>query len=207
VTWTPTAVTFPLQPVGTTSAAKVVTLTNNQPTPLSISLSVTGADPGDFAPTSSCGGSIAANGKCMISVTFTPSATGSRTATLNVTDAASNSPQTVSLTGSGEVQVAYSPASLTFAPQTVGTTSAPKVVTITNNLPTALSIQGYSLTGAASFEYPVTNTCGTSIPAKSKCTISFAFSPQSTGPQPGSYGIFDSANNSPQYIALNGTGK
>ena len=207
VTWTPTAVTFPLQPVGTTSAAKVVTLTNNQPTPLSISLSVTGADPGDFAPTSSCGGSVAANGKCMISVTFTPSATSSRTATLNVTDAASNNPQTVSLTGSGELQVAYSPISLTFAPQTVGTTSAPKVVTITNNLPTALSIQGYSLTGAASFEYPVVNTCGTSVPAKSKCTISFAFSPQSTGPQPGSYGIFDSANNSPQYIALNGTGK
>jgi probable HAF family extracellular repeat protein len=207
VTWTPTALTFPLQPIATTSAAKVVTLTNNQPTPLSIGLSVTGANPGDFAPTSSCGGTVPANGKCMISVTFTPSATGSRTATLNVTDAASNSPQTVSLTGSGEVQVAYTPTSLTFAPQTVGTTSAPKIVTITNNLPTALSIQGYSLTGAASFEYPVVNTCGTSVPAKSKCTISFAFSPQSTGPQPGSYGIFDSANNSPQYIALNGTGK
>jgi len=207
VTWTPTALTFPLQPIATTSAAKVVTLTNNQPTPLSIGLSVTGANPGDFAPTSSCGGTVPANGKCMISVTFTPSATGSRTATLNVTDAASNSPQTISLTGSGEVQVAYTPTSLTFAPQTVGTTSAPKVVTITNNLPTALSIQGYSLTGAASFEYPVVNTCGTSVPAKSKCTISFAFSPQSTGPQPGSYGIFDSANNSPQYIALNGTGK
>jgi hypothetical protein len=126
---------------------------------------------------------------------------------LNVTDAASGSPQTVSLKGTGELQLTFTPSSLTFAPQTVGTTSAPKVVTITNNLPTALSIQGYSLTGAASFEYPVINTCGTSIPAKSKCTISFSFSPQSTGPQPGSYGIFDSANNSPQYIALNGTGK
>ncbi len=207
VTWTPTALTFPVQPIATTSAAKVVTLTNNQSTPLSISLSVTGADPGDFASTSSCGGSVPANGKCMISVTFTPSATGSRTATLNVTDAASNSPQTVSLKGTGEVQVAYTPTSLTFAPQTVGTTSAPKVVTITNNLPTALSIQGYSLTGAASFEYPNVNTCGSSIPAKSRCAISFSFAPQSTGPQPGSYGIVDSANTSPQYIALNGTGK
>jgi hypothetical protein len=35
-------------------------------------------------------------------VTFTPTATGTRTATLNVNDSANNSPQQVSLTGTGK---------------------------------------------------------------------------------------------------------
>jgi hypothetical protein len=35
-------------------------------------------------------------------VTFTPSAKGSRTASLKLTDSASNSPQTAKLTGSGD---------------------------------------------------------------------------------------------------------
>jgi hypothetical protein len=102
VVWSPTSLSFAAQAVGTTSAAKSVTLTNNLSTALSISVAFTGADPGDFAQTDPCGGSMAAKSKCVISVTFTPQATGSRTAAMNVNDSANNSPQTVSLAGTGK---------------------------------------------------------------------------------------------------------
>jgi hypothetical protein len=87
--------------VRTSSAAKSVTLKNNLTTALSITIGFTGADPGDFGETDNCGGSVAAHSSCTISVKFTPTATGSRTATLNVNDSANNSPQQVSLTGTG----------------------------------------------------------------------------------------------------------
>jgi len=88
--------------VGPSSRAMNVTLKNNLLQPLAFSsITITGANPADFAQTNTCGNSVAANSGCVISVTFEPAATGSRTATLNLNDGANNSPQTVSLTGTG----------------------------------------------------------------------------------------------------------
>jgi probable HAF family extracellular repeat protein len=207
VTLTPPSVTFAKQAIDTSSPAKVLTLTNNLSTPLSFSISLTGADPGDFAPASTCGSSVPAKGKCTISVIFTPQAIGTRTATLNVGDGANNSPQTVSLTGSGEVQVTWAPTALTFANQTVGTTSAAKVITLTNNLSTALGISGYSFTGADPGDFAQTDTCGGSVPAKGKCTISVTFTPHATGTRTATLDVNDGANNAPQTVSLKGTGK
>ena len=207
VTLTPPSATFAKQAIDTTSPAKVLTLTNNLPTPLSFSISLTGADPGDFGPASTCGSSVPAKGKCTISVTFTPQAIGTRSATLNVSDGANNSPQTVSLTGSGEVQVTWAPASLTFGNQTVGTTSAAKVITLTNNLSTALAISGYTFTGADPGDFAKTDTCGGSVAAKGKCTISVTFTPNATGTRTATLGVNDGANNAPQTVSLKGTGK
>jgi hypothetical protein len=98
----PTSLTFSKQTVSTSSTAKTVTLKNNLTTALTITIGFTGADPGDFGETDTCFGSVAAQSSCTISVTFTPSASGTRTATLNVNDSANNSPQTVSLAGTGQ---------------------------------------------------------------------------------------------------------
>jgi hypothetical protein len=90
--------------VGVTSAAKTVTLKNTGTATLKInSITFTGADAGDFAsPSNTCGGSLAANASCTINVTFKPTAVGLRTAKLAVRDSATNSPQTVSLQGTGK---------------------------------------------------------------------------------------------------------
>lgn len=98
-TLTPASATYAKRKVGTTSAAKTFTLTNKQPVALTnIAISTTG----DFAVSAkTCTTSLAAKNKCTISVTFTPQATGTRTGQLSVSDSASNSPQTVSLTGTG----------------------------------------------------------------------------------------------------------
>jgi hypothetical protein len=77
-----------------------VTLTNVGTTTMSISgISITGINAGDFAQTHSCGSSLTAGASCSISVTFKPTASGTRTAALSVTDNAAGSPQAVSLIG------------------------------------------------------------------------------------------------------------
>jgi Abnormal spindle-like microcephaly-assoc'd, ASPM-SPD-2-Hydin len=75
-------------------------LTNNQAVTLtSIAVSTTG----DFAVSANtCGTTLASDTKCTISVTFTPTKTGTRTGQLTVNDSASNSPQTASLSGTGD---------------------------------------------------------------------------------------------------------
>ena len=100
VSLTPTSETYASQTVGTTSTAKVITLTNNQSTTVSsIAISTTG----DFAVSSTtCTTSLTTKAKCSIDVVFKPTATGTRTGTLSVSDSAANSPQTSKLTGTGK---------------------------------------------------------------------------------------------------------
>jgi hypothetical protein len=96
---TPVSLTFPKQKVGTTSPPKNVTLRNNLDTNLT-GISYKATKP--FAVSAStCGTTLASNSSCTISVTFTPTVTGTVTGTLTIRDSANNSPQIVSLTGTG----------------------------------------------------------------------------------------------------------
>jgi hypothetical protein len=89
-------------PVGTTSAGQTVTLTNTGNATLeNISVGVTGADPGGFTQSNTCGTSVAAGSKCMLSVSFTASSITSVTAAITITDNATGSPQSITLNGTG----------------------------------------------------------------------------------------------------------
>src|SRR5207245_2478470 len=89
---------------------EAVTLTNSQSTALTItSIAITGTNGGDFAQTNNCGASVAAGANCTINVTFTPTARGTRSGALTVTDNATNSPQTASLSGTGAGLPSLSP--------------------------------------------------------------------------------------------------
>jgi len=185
--------------VGTTSARKTVTLTNTGNASLLIS-SITAS--GDFAETNTCGSSVAAGAKCAIKVTFTPTTAGSRTGTLTIADNASNSPQTVQLSGTGVLPVTLSPTSLSFGAQPVGTSSAAQSVTLTNNQSATLTITSI----AASGDFAQTNTCGGSVRAVATCTISVTFRPTAIGSRTGTLTVTDNASNSPQAVSLSGTG-
>ncbi|HEX6505327.1 MAG TPA: Ig-like domain repeat protein [Terriglobales bacterium] len=98
VNLSPSALTFGNQVVGTTSAPQVITIGNAGSAPLAIStVSVTG----DFSQTNTCSATVMQGGNCTVSVTFTPSAAGTRTGTVTIVDNAADSPQTVNLTGTG----------------------------------------------------------------------------------------------------------
>ena len=202
---------FASQTIGTTSAAQAITLANTGNASLSISgITLTGADPGDFSETNTCGSSVAAGAKCTISVTFTPAATGTLTASISVADNAAGSPQTSALQGTGTAVpvpvVSLSPTKLTFASQTVGTTSTAQTVTLSNTGTAALTLSGITLTGGDASSYAETNTCGASVAAGSNCTISVTFTPTATGTLTASISVADNASGSPQAVALSGTG-
>ena len=204
VTLTPTAVTFGKTVVNFTSPAKSVTLANTGTATLNITNI---AASGDFAlatSTKPCGSTLAAGSNCLIKVTFTPTQLGTRTGTLTITDNASNSPQTVALSGTGAPPVALTPTSATFASQTVGTTSVAKVFTLTNNLSLAINSIVIAMTGDFSES---STTCTTTLAAKAKCTTSVVFKPTATGTRLGTLTVTDSATNSPQSSTLKGTGK
>src|SRR5260370_3877847 len=78
-----------------------------------------GASPGDFMQSNSCGPSVAAGASCMLTVTFKPTATGTRAATLNIPDNALDSPQQLSLSGDGNAPCAVSAGSGGSTTQTV----------------------------------------------------------------------------------------
>ena len=99
---TPTTLNFGNQTVGTKSASKRIVLINKGSVAVSIAgISFTGTNAADFAETNTCGTSVAAGASCSITVTFTPSATGNRAATLSLTDNGGASPQKVSVAGTG----------------------------------------------------------------------------------------------------------
>jgi YVTN family beta-propeller protein len=210
VTLSPGSLTFGSQTLGTTSAAQSVTLQNTGNAALSISsIALAGINPGDFSATNTCGTSVAAGAACAITVRFTPTAAGTRTASAVITDNAGNSPQSVSLTGTAVATaptVALSPTSLTFASQTVGTTSATQTVTVSNTGNAALSVTSIAVAGTNSGDFSQSNTCGTSVAAGANCTITVAFKPTATGARTASITIANNASNSPQSVSLTGTG-
>jgi hypothetical protein len=179
-------------------------LTNTGTSTLNISSITTSGDFAQATSTKPCGSTLAAGKNCIVKVTFTPTALGTRTGTLTFTDNAPTSPQTVSLSGTGSVQARLTPVSATYAKQTVGTTSAAKVFTLHN-------LQGVALTGisiSTTGDYAVsTTTCGTSLGATSTCTISVTFTPTQTGTRTGTVQVSDSAVGGPQTSTLTGTGK
>jgi hypothetical protein len=182
-----------------------VTLTNNQTVSLTnINISVSGAA---FSQVNTCGTSIGPGAQCSITVTFTPKASGAQTGTVTIADSASNSPQTISLKGSGELPVTLTPATLAFGTQTVGTTSAPKTETVANNQKVTLDITSITITGNDAGDFTQTGTtCGSTLSAGAKCTITLTFTPAANGARTATLKLTDNATTSPQTAKLSGTG-
>jgi uncharacterized repeat protein (TIGR03803 family) len=186
-----------------TSAAKRVSLKNSGVALLVVSNVTVN---GNFAiSANTCTGATLTNGKnCNVTVTFTPTAIGLQTGALSFTDNTGTNPQTVALSGTGIEPATLYPASATYGAQVVGTTSAAKTFTVTNNRNVTLTNVAISTTG--DFAVSAT-TCTTSLAAKEKCTISVTFTPTQTGTRTGELAVGDSASNSPQTSSLKGTGK
>ena len=196
-TISPASLTFSNQSVGTTSSAQTVTITNTGSNAMTIS-GVTAS--GDFAQTNQCS-SIPASQSCTVSVTFTPTTSGSRNGTLTINDNAQGNPHTVSLSGTGIASaVSFSPTSLTFSSQSVGTTSAPQSITVTDTGNGQLTVTGIQVTG----DFAQTNNCGTVAANGGTCIVQVTFTPTSTGTRTGTIVVTDSAPNSPQTITLSG---
>jgi hypothetical protein len=202
------SLTFANQAVGFSSAAtQTVTLTSTGQVPLTIN-SITST--GDFTQVNTCGTGLPAatssQNTCTITVTFTPSAVGTRSGTLTISDDATNSPQTVGLQGNGVlVQDSVSPLSLSFASTTLGTTSAAQTVTVTNTdtAQTLIISSVPVITGDYSLS---SNTCNSLLAPGQSCTVGVTFTPVAPGSRIGTLIINGNGNTFPATVSLTGVG-
>ena len=199
---------FGNQSVGTTSSPQTVTVTNTGNSNLNVTaVNLTGANKTEYSQTNTCvGSSVAPQNDCTVSVKFTPSTTGTRTANVSITHDAPKSPQTLALTGVGVgtgPAVTLSPTSLAFGTQLVKSTSAPQTVTLTNTGFQTLNITSIT---SSSGDFAQTNNCGSTVAAGANCTITVTFTPTTPNARTGTITITDDAPASPHTVSLTGTG-
>jgi hypothetical protein len=128
--------------------------------------------------------------------------------TLSATNSDGTGNATLTLTiNAPPVSVAnFSPSTETFGSQPVDTTSPAQTVTLSNPGSVPISITSIASTGADATDFPETDTCGASVAAGGNCTIAILFAPSAAGARAASLTITDNAADSPQSVALSGTG-
>ena len=209
-TLNPTSLAFGDQTVNTNSAERTSTLTNSGNAALAItSIGDTGPNAGDFTTTEDCPASLPAGASCTIRVIFRPSATGQRTATVNVVDNDNTDPGTVALSGNGVAaaptapNAVVAPTSHDFGTVTVGSTSGARVSTLTNNGNAPLTITSID---DGSADYTTNEDCPASLPAGQSCSITMVFHPTATGTRNATVTVNDNDPDATT-IALTGVGQ
>jgi hypothetical protein len=208
LTFTPPNSSFTNQVVGTISPAKVVTVKNVSANALMISsITASGNFTAQGAGSTPCGGNLNAGASCTMSITFSPNLAGKVVGAAVITDTAPVNQQVLGLQGTAILPVSFSPTALTFADQTVGTTSQPQTVTMTNNQTSFLTINGISGSGDYA-AVPGGNTpCGASLAPHGHCTFTVTFTPSAVGIVKGAATVTHNAAFNPQMVTLTGTGK
>jgi hypothetical protein len=203
----PGALFFGNNVYGNPSKALTAILLNTGTAPLNVtSIAISGANPSDFSQTNTCPATLAVGASCVINATFTPAAMGPRTASLSISDDALNSPQTVSLNGTGRTSVQVNPVGLYFGAVKVGKSGAPLPVTVTNLSSAALAFSAPTFTGADAGDFTQSNNCGSSLAGGASCVIQVTFAPGAKGTRTGGMQIRDSDPTSPQSVSLHGGG-
>jgi hypothetical protein len=185
-------IVFADQQIGLPSPYKHVTVTASGNTPLKISSVTVG---GDFGTTNDCPASLPVASFCTITLWFTPSVAGARSATLTITSNATGSPHTIALSGNGYGVAGFTTAgNLTFPQTVLGAGAGPNTFTLTSNGTASLIVS--SITSLTP-EFGVTTDCSAPVPANSACNIFVTFSPTDIGNRFGTIKIFSNAPGSP----------
>lgn len=213
----PSSLDFGNQVQGTTSAPKTVTVTDTNSGPVAI-LSIGVSDSTNFTVSGgTCTTSTVlthVSPSCTIQVAFTPHAAHSYTgATLNIVDTATGSPQTVALTGTGVSNTPsayFTPNSINFSNQTLGSTSQPWGVSLNNNGNVAINASGILVSaGSSDFSIPAgTNHCATvtSLAPGAACSFQVTFTPSTGGTRNGTIAAGGSAPLNSITASLTGNG-
>ncbi|HKM47221.1 MAG TPA: choice-of-anchor D domain-containing protein, partial [Terriglobales bacterium] len=204
LTATPTSLAFGTVTVGMTSAAKTVTLKNDNP---STALNIGYSSNGDYSTVTGggtpCGATLAGGASCTVNVTFHPHQNGAINGEVTVTDGVSLSPLVVSASGSGTLGVtnplSFTPATLAFTNVVVGTSST-KTVTVKNVSASSVNVTSVSASG----DYSVSGCVGV-LASGGTCTLTATFSPSTNGTIKGSLALVDGTSVSPEVLNASGT--
>jgi hypothetical protein len=202
----PASLTFPAIITGQQSSPQIVTLTNNGGLPLNeIAISASAG----FQVSSTCGTSLTGQASCAISVEFAPTAVGSASGTLRVSDAIQT--QTLALSGTAlePAAIGVQPVQLVFPAQSMGLAGTPLILTMTNTGGAPMSNIGFQISGqsAASFSWSA-GTCGVTLKSGSNCTVEVLFTPATVGLLSGTLTVSSSTSGvSPVQVPLSGIGQ
>jgi len=190
------------------SGNAIFTLTNTASgAPLTIS-SIAFGNPAitSFTKSTTCGATLAPNGTCTITVTFTPTSAGMVSQTLIVTDNTAAGSQSVTINGTGTAATATltpSSGALTGIVDEVGGNTVP--FTLTNTSTTAgLTVSSIQFSNYNGYNIASTN-CYAVVPAGQNCTINVNYLPTSLTATTSSLVVTSDASNSPQTASLTGT--
>jgi hypothetical protein len=198
----------------TPTAPQIVTFTNGSTLAVNVNdISLVGANPGDFQIVANqCSGTtVPAGGICQIELAFQPTATGARTAALQLLSDTTGASQSLPLSGIGLLPtplVCSSAGSLAFGNQYVGTTSPVQSVVVSNCGSAALLVTNNVFSGANSADFTLVGyDCQSgSIPTGGVCTVSVSFVPTAGGARAATLTLYDNAVGNPHSIGFSGTG-
>ena len=101
--------------------------------------------------------------------------------------------------------LSFTPSSLTFAAQTLNTSSASQSMVVTNTGTQAVSLQEIDVEGSA-VDFNQSGNCSSTLAAGSSCTLTVYFHPSGVGLRSARIVVFDSVQGSPQIMPLVGVG-
>jgi hypothetical protein len=202
LTFSATSLNFGLLEIGLSSASQSVTVNNVSSHSVTIS-SITSS--GDYAESNTCPSTMNAGQSCTITVTFTPTAAGTRSGAVTFKDnSAGSSSQTIALTGTGvTLALGFSPPSLNLGSVVAGSSSQMSA-TLTNDGSSSVTITAISLSPANS-TYTETNNCPAALSVQQTCTFTIVFTPPDVGTYKATLSVTNSAG-SAATLALTGTG-
>ena len=154
---------------------------------------------------------IPPGGSCTLVIGFSPSALGSRVASLAIPHDAAGSPAAIALNGTAtpapQGRIALSALSLTFPATQVGTSTA-QTLTLQNSGDALLAFSGFDIAGAAAADFSRSGSCSATAPLAigASCTIGVGFLPTATGSRSATLTVRSDASNGPAVVTLGGTG-
>jgi hypothetical protein len=205
MTFSSSSLNFGLLQIGLTSASQAVTVTNVSSHSATIS-SITHS--GNYSDSNNCPitpNTLNSGQNCTITITFTPTAAGTRNGTVTLKD---NDPgshaQTIALTGVGEtLELGFTPSSLNLGSVAVGSTSS-QTATVTNDSAAPVNIGVISIS-PANATFTQTNNCPATLGVQQTCAVTIVFAPPDVFTYNATLSIANSGNGT-AHLGLTGTG-
>jgi hypothetical protein len=153
------------------------------------------------------GSVLAVGATCVLTVTFQPTAAGTRGGMLSLSSDASQVPLTVSLSGVGaEGTLTVTPGALAFGSVDVGF-SEQLTVTLLNTGNAAVTGLSGAIGGGNPGDFAVTVPCPvTTLAPRQSCDEMVTFTPTAVGPRAATLSVASSDPQGPAIVALGGTG-
>lgn len=210
LSFSPANLLFDSPALGFSSLPKTVTATNTTASTLTLSLTASQDWTVSGTGKTPCGGALAAGTSCQFAVVFTPSVLGYFNGSISISTGSGN-PVIFDLEGLGNLDSSFSPLSLKFAPQTVGTTSPGQIVKVWNFENTNMTVYGWSSSGDFAVEPGGSQPCSVNgqVPPLLLpfCNLVVYFTPTKTGAITGAVSVTTSWATGSESFAVSGTGQ